>query len=307
MQPLSRKHYLAYVCICLIWGSTWSAIRLLVRDVPPFRAAAIRFALAAAVLLIVCFMRRQRLAITPRQWSALAILGVTMMGLPYGLLFWAEFRISSSLTAVLFSSCPLVVALFTPLMTHAPVPRRAVLALLIALGSLATLFYSGLSASLYLLEGGLAVVAAVILSGWSAVFAKRELGSINPLLSTAAQFVVSAAVLGFGSVLFERNRPSDWNRTSVMALLFLTIFGSVIAFSLYYWLLKTMQAYQLSTTNLIVPVIAMAEGALLLRESVPLLMVGAAVLVLICVAMVLREDGSGDLQLFELTGHGKTE
>ena len=297
MPPLTRKHYAAYGLICLIWGSTWGAIRLLVRDVPPFRAAAIRFFLAAAILLSIAMARRVTLRMPRRQWRSVFVLGLTMMGVPYGLLFWAESRISSSMTAVLFSSCPLFVALFTPWMSHARVPRRAVLAMLVAVGAMATLFYTELSISTNVLLGGAAVIAAVISSSWASVFAKRELGGINPLVGTGIQFLVSATVLLTASLALERGRPSDWNPTSVLALAFLTLFGSVVTFSIYYWLLRHMQAYQLSTLNLVVPVVAMAEGALLLRESLPLPMVAAAVLVLLSVATVLRADDEREVSL----------
>jgi drug/metabolite transporter (DMT)-like permease len=289
-RMLARKHYAAYGLICLIWGSTWGAIRLLVRDVPPLRAAAVRFFLAAVLLVLIVFTRGHRLTLTARQWRSLIILGFTMMALPYGLLFWAEYRVTSSMTAVLFSSCPLFVALFTPLLTHAHVPRRAVFAMLIAMGGISALFYTNLYASADLLLGGAAIMLAVVVSSWSAVFAKRELASVNPLWGTAIQFCVSAAALFFASLAFERGRPSDWNQTSLLALGFLTVFGSVVAFSIYYWLLSNMRAYQLSTVNLVVPIVAMAEGALLLREAVPLVMVGSAVLVLVSVAMVLRAE-----------------
>jgi len=220
-----------------------------------------------------------------------------MMGLPYGLLFWAEYRITSSLTAVLFSSCPLFVALFTPVMTNTRVPRRAVFALLVAIGAEAMLFYTELSMSTYVLLGGIAVIAAVISSSWASVFAKRELVEINPLVGTGVQFCVSAVVLLAVSLALERGRPSDWNRTSILALGFLTVFGSVLTFSLYYWLLLRMHAYQLSTLNLVVPVVAMTEGALLLREPLPLSMVAAAVLVLFSVATVLRAEHNRGLPL----------
>ena len=297
MPPLTRKHYAAYGLICLIWGSTWGEMRLLVRDVPPFRAAAIRFFLAAAILLSIAMARRVTLRMPRRQWRSVFVLGLTMMGVPYGLLFWAESRISSSMTAVLFSSCPLFVALFTPWMSHARVPRRAVLAMLVAVGAMATLFYTELSISTNVLLGGAAVIAAVISSSWASVFAKRELGGINPLVGTGIQFLVSATVLLTASLALERGRPSDWNPTSVLALAFLTLFGSVVTFSIYYWLLRHMQAYQLSTLNLVVPVVAMAEGALLLRESLPLPMVAAAVLVLLSVATVLRADDEREVSL----------
>lgn len=297
MLHLTRKHYLAYLLICLIWSSTWGAIRLLVRDVPPLRAAAIRFFLAAIILLLITLARGRPLSLSPRQWRALVILGITMMGLPYGLLFWAEYRITSSLTAVLFSTCPLVVALFTPLMTRTRVPRRAVFAMVLALGGMATLFYTELSLSSDLLLGGGAVIGAVISSSWASVFAKREIGEANPLLGTAVQFCVGAAVLCMASLIAERRRPSDWNATSILALAFLTIFGSIIPFSIYYWLLGKMQAYQLSTINLVVPVVAMAEGALLLGEGLPALMVAASVLVLMSAATVLRSEDDSQLTL----------
>jgi len=307
MPSLTRKHYFAYGLICLIWGSTWGAIRLLVRDVPPIRAAAIRFFLAAIILLGIALVRAKTLSLSSRELRALLILGITMMGLPYGLLFWAEYRISSSMTAVLFSTCPLFVALFTSLMTRTHVPRRAVFAMLLGLGAMATLFYTELSVSRYLLLGGGAVIGAVISSSWASVFAKHEIGNVSPLLGTAVQFCVGAVVLCIASLMAERGRPSDWNSTSILALVFLTIFGSVITFSVYYWLLRRMHPYQLSTINLVVPIVAMAEGALLLRERLPVLMIVAAVLVLSSVATVLRAENESQLTLRVDVDAGLTE
>ena len=137
----------------------------------------------------------------------------------------------------------------------------------------------------------------MISSSWAAVFAKREIGEVSPLLGTAVQFCVGAGILCIASLLTETRRESDWNSTSVLALAFLTIFGSVITFSLYYWLLRKMQAYQLSTINLVVPMVAMAEGALFLRESLPILMIAAASLVLVSVATVLRAEDEAEMRL----------
>ena len=134
------------------------------------------------------------------------------------------------------------------------------------------------------------MIAAVISSSWASVFAKREIGNVNPIMGTAVQFCVGAVALCIASLVAEAGRTSDLNSTSILALAFLTIFGSVISFSAYYWLLGKMHAYQLSTINLVVPIVAMAEGALLLRERLPVLMVGAAVVVLVSVAAVLRAE-----------------
>src|SRR5436190_7120170 len=250
---LSRLQYLAFATLCLIWGSTWMAIRVLVHDVPPLRAAAIRFVLADFFLIVIVLAKKLRWPQTRQQWRALIVLGITFIGLPYGLLFWAERRITSSLTAVIYSAAPLVVALFTPLMTHQRVPRHAVYGMVWALGGIAVLFYTGLSFSPYLLFGGLAVVAAVLISSWSTIYAKRHLKDVNPLSGITIQFAVAAAFLYPASLLRERGSESTWTSSSVLALAFLALFGSIVTFSLYYWLLRSMLPYQLSTLNLIVP------------------------------------------------------
>jgi drug/metabolite transporter (DMT)-like permease len=287
---LSRLQYLAFVTLSLIWGSTWMAIRVLVRDAPPFRAAAARFLLATLLLIAIIFAKRLPWPATGRQWRALVVLGITFIGLPYGLLFWAERRITSSLTAVIFSSYPLFVACFTPLVTGQRVPRRAVYGMVWALGGIAVLLFRGLSLSSYLLAGGLAVIVAVLTSAWSSIYAKHELKEVNPLVGTTVQFAVAAPFLYVVSFAQERGTASTWTPSSILALAFLVVFGSVIAFSIYYWLLHSLLPHQLSTLTLIVPLIAIIEGALILREPVPPVMLIASLVVLAAVGSILRAE-----------------
>jgi len=286
-SQLTRRQILAYLMLCAIWGSTWLAIRVVVRDVPPLEAAAIRFLAASLLLLGLAGTQKRRWPSTQRQWKAIAALSMTIMAIPYGLLFWAEQYVTSSMTAVLFSAMPLLVALFTPLMMHRSVPRRAVFAMVIALGGLLLLFPSGLTTSGRSLLGGFAILTAVILSSWSVVYAKYRLQEVDAVVSTAMQLLVGSVALFWGSWALEARSHALWTRDAVLALSFLVVFGSCVAFVIYYWLLKTMQPYQLSTISLITPVVAVLEGALLLREPVPLLMVVAIAIVLGSVATVL--------------------
>lgn len=293
-SQLTRRHILAYLLLCAIWGSTWLAIRVVVRDVPPLEAAAIRFIAASLLLLVLAFVQRRRWPSDKRQWNAILVLSMTIMAIPYGLLFWAEQYVTSSMTAVLFSAMPLVVALFTPLMMHRSVPRRAVFAMLIALGGLLLLFPSGLNASGRSLLGGFAILLAITLSAWSVVYAKYRLQEVDAVVSTAMQLLIGSVALFWGSWVFEGASQALWTRDAVLALSFLVVFGSCAAFVIYYWLLKTMQPYQLSTISLITPVVAVLEGALLLREPVPLLMVVAIAVVLGSVATVLLSSAEPD-------------
>src|SRR6266852_5885656 len=204
-EPMSAKHYLAYALCCAIWGSTWLAIRVVVRDIPPFRAAALRFVIASVILLVVALVQKAKLPQSSREWRSVAILGITMMALPYGLLFWAEQHITSSVTAVLYSSLPLCVALLTPTMTGKPVPRAAVYSMLVAIGGIAILFQVDLRASINTALGGTAVLIAVLSSAFSSIFAKQTTRDVHPVVATGLQLAIGAVILGAVSILMEGN------------------------------------------------------------------------------------------------------
>src|SRR5512146_124315 len=288
---MPRSHIVAYISLCLIWGSTWMAIRVVVRDVPPLEAAAVRFVIAAAPLLGLAVAQKRGWPRGETQWKAIMVLSLTIMAIPYGLLFWAEQFVTSGMTAVLYSASPLCIALLTPLMMQRKVPRDAVFAMVVAFGGLLVLFYTGLSTSGRALLGGLAVLAAMLISSWSVVFAKQRLHEVDPVTGTGLQLLFGAVALLWGTWALEAHRHAVWNRSAVGATVFLALFGSCAAFVVYYWLLKRMQPYQLSTINLVVPIVAVLEGALLLREPVPLPMIAAIAVVLGSVGAVLRRRG----------------
>ncbi len=289
----SRAQLLGYICLCLIWGSTWLAIRIVVHDVPPLRAAALRFLFAGAALLMIAFLQKRRWPSGPAQWNTIFVLSFTIMALPYGLLFWAEQHVTSSMTAVLYSAMPLAVALLTPVMTHHKVPRRAVYAMVVAFGGMLTLFYADPSNSPRALLGGIAVLCSMALSAWSVVYAKQRLREVDSVVATGLQLLLGSVALFWGTWALEAHRPALWTKQALVAMAFLTVFGSAAAFVIYYWLLKKLQPYQLSTISLIVPLIALTEG-LLAGERVPLLMIVAVIVVLASVRSVLRAEAEKD-------------
>ncbi|MGH9554946.1 MAG: DMT family transporter [Terriglobales bacterium] len=296
--------YLVYVVLCLIWGTTWMAIRVLVRDVSPLWAAGVRFVLAALLLAVTLALRRTAPIRGARQWRATLILGFTIVAIPYGLLFWAEQYITSSMAAVMYTSVPLAVSLFTPLMTHDRVPRAAIFCMVVAMGGIGVLFSGALAVSRNSLLGGVAMLGAVASTSWSIVFAKRELHDIDHWAATAWQTIFGGAVLlALGGVL-ERGRPATWTPAALAALLFLAIVGTAVAFALYYWLLKRVRPYQAASMSLVIPVIAIFEGALILGEAIPASMIAASVLVLLSVAVLLRVQSVG-IETFKLTGDWK--
>ena len=282
-----------YIALCLIWGSTWLAIRWVVRDVPPLEAAALRFLAAGALLLGMAVAQRRSWPADGAQWNALIILSLSIMAVPYGLLFWAEQHVTSSMSAVLYSAMPLSVSLFTPIVTHRKVPRRAVFAMVIAFGGLLTLFYQDLSKTREALIGGVAVLVAMLLSSWSVVYAKQRLHHVDAVVSTGLQLFLGSVGLFWGAWALEAHRHAVWTRTAVFALAYLTIFGSAAAFVIYYWLLKKLQPYQLSSISLIIPLVALIAG-LLDGEPVSWVMVVAIIAVLGSVRSVLVAEKEKD-------------
>ena len=281
-------HYLVYGVLCLIWGSTWMAIRFVVRDVPPLWSAGVRFTLAAVLMLLIAAVRGSRAPQGSREWRAVCVLGITMIALPFGLLFWAEQSVTSSMSAVLYSAMPLCVAALTPWMSKHSVPRTAIFGMVLGAGGIAVLFGSSLTASRSTLLGGVAILAAVVSNAFSIHFAKRELSGMDPVVATGWQFLVGALALVAGSSALERGRAAEWTPHAIFALLFLAVVGSAVAFGLYYWLLRHVQPYQISTLSLIVPLVAIVEGAAILQEPIPPMMLVASLVVLGAVAGVLR-------------------
>jgi drug/metabolite transporter (DMT)-like permease len=207
-RSFSPGELFGYIALCLIWGSTWLAIRLVVRDVPPLEAATLRFVAAGVLLIVLALVQKRRWPADGPQWNALLILSFTMMAVPYGLLFWAEQHVTSSMSAVLYSAMPLAVSLFTPLMMRHKVPRRAIFAMVIAFGGLLTLFYQDLSKTREALTGGVAVLAAMLLSSWSVVYAKHRLRNVDSVVATGLQLLLGSLGLFWGMWALEAHQQA---------------------------------------------------------------------------------------------------
>ncbi|MHB8302468.1 MAG: DMT family transporter [Acidobacteriaceae bacterium] len=282
---------LAMVVMAAVWGSTWMAIRVLVRAVPPFRGASLRFLLAASILLLIIRWRKLPWP-TGRGLKATLLLSLSMIAVPSALTFWSEQRLSSGLTALIFGAMPLFTVLLTPWLARnehlRSAPRMAWQAMIVGLGGLAFVLSGAISTSLWQALGALGVLLAVLMYAASSVYAKSSLDGVHPFVSTAIQFFLGGLWLGLASLVFEHNRPSAWSGQSVAALVFLSIFSSALSFTLYYWLLQRIEPYQLTSLQLVVPIIAVVEGALFMRESVPWSMVLGAALVLGSIVSIMR-------------------
>jgi drug/metabolite transporter (DMT)-like permease len=286
------REWASFAALCGIWGSTWAAIRVLVVDVPPLRAAAVRFVIAGVVALAWMLAARKRM---PRgdEWRAIAVLSVTMIGLPFGIIFWAEQTVASGTAALIYAALPLFISLMAPLVQGGVTPpRRALAAMCVGLGGLALLLEGALRVDRHQVAGTAAMLVSLGLSAWSTLYAKRTIAgkgtNLDPTMSAAWQFLFAAVWLGVGSAALERGQVGHWTGTAWAAELFLSVLGSVVTFSLYFRLLQRWEAYRVGATQLTLPVVAVVEGAVLLHEPLPWQMVVAMATILGSVAVVMR-------------------
>ena len=290
------RQWAAYILLCAIWGSTWLAIRVAVHDLPPMGAAAVRFLLAALVLWVFAMARGLSWPKSRAEWIPQIVLSVSMMAVPFGLLFWAEQYIMAGMAAVLYATIPIMVAIFNPMVGgHIP-DRRTMFSMLIAMGGVAYIFQSQFSASRMALIGGAAIMVAAVCCAFSAIYAKRH-HVVHPVVSTCVQLILGGMLLFCVARVVEPGATWNWSRPAIIALAYMVVFGSAVAFAVYYWLLRQVEAWQASSTSLIVPLVAIYLDASLAQEHVPWDVVAASVLVIASVGVVLRPEPSDPIAL----------
>lgn len=285
------KTLLAFAIIYFVWGSTFLAIRIGVHEVPPFLLAAMRFLIAGLALFLWTLARGASLP-SARQWRSAFVLGVLIFILDYGLVFWAEQRVPSGLTAVMLSLNALFMALAEiAILRTQTLTARLSLALLIGVAGVAVL----VSRSLHL--GGqpidrLGAIALLIASmSWSvsaSVTRKLPLPSSKTMSAgiqmLAGGFLLLVCAGAFGE--FHRFHPAQVSRGAWLALLYLIVAGSIIAFTAYVWLLYHESPTKIGTYAYVNPVIAVLLGYYFAGEPLGLRTILGTLFVLISVVVI---------------------
>ncbi|OAT87071.1 DMT family transporter [Desulfotomaculum copahuensis] len=257
-----------FALLCLIWGSTWLAIKIGLDDFPPFTFAAVRFALAT--LVVYGLVRWKHLTIS-RRWSDLKgtfWFGV-FNGISYALVFFGEQFISSGLTAIINAALPFFSLIFACFLAGEKLTAAKSFGLITGFCGLLLVFSGDV---LHLGRGNLAGQVAILLAAaayaFGAVLAKRYGNGLGLLEGVTVQMGITTLVIALPAVLLEWRHALHFTMDGVLAFLYLTLVGSVAAFLLYFWLLERMEVSRLSLYSLITPVIATILGAWWAHERV---------------------------------------
>jgi len=291
MTPTVRRNaWIAFIAVCVIWGTTYLAIKVALETIPPFLMGGIRYVIAGTVLGGYLVARGE--ALPPmREWGSLAWLGVLMIGLGNGGVNWAEQYLASGITAVVIATSPFwMVAIDAMFPGGERLSGRKFVGLLVGFSGIVLLVWPDIT-----LEGadGRRVVYGILAlqvacAGWAIAssYTRRHAVTRNVLVVAAVQmFFGGVFMMGVGTMAGEWSALS-FNPQTTSALVYLIVAGSLIAFAAYSYALRHLPIATVSLYTYVNPVIAVALGTLLLSEPFRLSMVVSAVIIVIGIAIV---------------------
>lgn len=284
------KVRLVWLILCGVWGSTWLFIKLGLEDLPPLTFAGIRFVIACAIIFAIIRIRRIQLPKARADWILLAVTGILSFGFNYGLVFWGEQYISSGLAAVLQATLPAFGLVFAHF--HLPGERLSwarIGGVVLGVCGVAVVFSNQLAiAGTKALAGCVALILSAIFAAYSNVLVKAYGKKLDPAVLSAGQMFFGLLLLLAVGIPLEGNPLRfRWTPMALIALLYLAVVGSVIAFLLYYWLVLNMDVTKSMLIALVTPVVAVILGMIVLDEQFGWRTLAGGAMIMLGIALVV--------------------
>ena len=279
--------------VYLVWGSTYLAIKLSVDSLPAFLSAGSRFLLAGVLLALILVCTGRSIRISRRELAASAALGVSLLALGVGMVTLAETRIDSSIAAMIAGTVPLQVILLRTL-ARERVARATRLSVLVGLAGLALVVIPGGSGAASVVGLLIALTASI---SWSlgSFFGHRLPLPKDGFVATTWEMLAAGVVLVLLGVVTGEPWSMDasgFTFTSIAAWLYLAVFGSLIGFTAYAWLLRHAPISKVVTHQYVNPIVAIALGALVLDEQLTLAVAAGAALIVGSVFVAVRSENA---------------
>ena len=307
MKGLVSNEVFAFAAIYVLWGSTFLAIRIAVLEFPPFLTAALRFGMAGTILYAVMRARGQPRP-SLRQWRGLCLIGLLMFVLTYGPLFWAEQYVTSSMTSVIEATLP-ITTIVLEVFAFRTQRLNWRLATGVGLGFAGVVLlmahneaqHLALIPCLVILASGLAWSLGAVLSGRLTLPASRPLAAGAQMMLGGTGLLVASALSG------ELHPLPHLSAHAAYAIVYLVIFGSLIAYTAYVWLLGRYSVTQVSSHAYINPVVAMALGYFIAGDVITVRSVFASSLIVISVVLILTGGAKGKASFVSRAAEAKRD
>jgi drug/metabolite transporter (DMT)-like permease len=296
-DPSKAKIIAAFGAVYLIWGSTYLAIRFAIESIPPFLMVAARFLVAGAILYMWALWRSKERP-TLKHWISASIIGFLLLVSGNGAVAWAEQTVPSGVTALIIAIVPLWMVLFDWIGTGVrPNVSTMVGVLLGMLGILILVGPGDLTGSDIDLAGSLVLIAATISWAYGSLYSRKALLPKSPFLATAMEMIAAGVFLVFVGVSINEDSQlvmSNISATSLLSLGYLIVFGSMVGFTAYIWILRVAPPGKVATYAFVNPVVAVFLGWALADEPLTLnVAVSSAVIVAGVATIIFSRDKIG--------------
>lgn len=284
MQKLDLKLVFALIGVAVFWGTTYLAIRIAVHSIPPWYVTTMRQAIASSILLVVLLRQNQLKWIGWSDFKRQFILSVLMLVIANGMTTVAEKTIPSGLTSLLSALTPLAVFVGSVIVSMQKLTLKGLIGVLMGFFGVAFIFRSGLTDLLdpHYRFGIISMFVAIV--GWSigTIYSKKHSDKPNNIfLNLFYQFLISAVIqLGLALLIFGKPHVQNWELNGVLAVVYLTVFGSIVGMVSYYYALKKVSATEVAVLSYFNTIIALFLGWLVLNEVITVDIVIATVLII---------------------------
>ncbi len=289
MAGLRGKALFAYLLVCVVWGSTYLAIRIGVQDLPPLLFAGVRFIVAGALLALIVLASGDRLPRTLRDWRIHAITGCFLLLGGNAVVVWAEQFVESGPASVFVAAVPLWAAFFDAIVPGGTSVFTWRVGVGLALGFLGSALLAGVTPGELLsadLKGPVALTLASASWALGTVYSKRNRTEVTPFSGAAVQMLAGGAVITLLGLLAGEAGQWQLSGAGLGALAYLIVFGSIVGYTAYAYALQHASPTIVGTYAYVNPVVAVLLGWLILSEAVTLRTFAAMGLILGAVLMI---------------------
>jgi drug/metabolite transporter (DMT)-like permease len=290
MSKPKLRAYIAWIAICIIWGTTYFAIRIGVADLPPMLFAGFRWIAAGIILVSIQRLLGNKLP-QRNEIKHLAIVGIALIGVANGLVVVAEQWIPSGLTALLITTLPFWMVSFESLLPNGPKFNRYIIfGLIIGLAGVFLIFGKDLQKWINgnYLFGVLALMGAVISWSLGSIYSKYKKTSVHPMMGASVQMLIAGVLQTLLGLILGEHNSFHLTQNGFWAIAYLVIFGSIFGYASYIYAIHHLPLSFVSTYAYINPIIALLLGWYFLNEELSYNILIAAVLIFIGVTLVKR-------------------
>jgi len=286
------KAYIAYAFICIIWGTTYLAIRVAVLHYPPYLMAGTRQVLSGLILVAIALMINRQVDLSRKNIMQQAIIGFLLITMGNGLVTWAEQYIQSGIAALICSTMPISAVLINIVNGKERLNLRVILGMLLGFSGVAVVFHESLNQQAsgdnqIFIIGIIALFVATFSWALGSLFNKRNVDAKNSLFNAGLQVIIGGSFMFIISPFVDHYEHLVlWNEEGFLAVVYLIVFGSVLAYAAYMYALKVLPVGFVTSYAYVNPLVAVLLGSWMLDESLNMYTILAFVMIIMGIFIV---------------------